>query len=54
MSEWKKISVDDKPYRKFEKQTSFSNFLLALRAHTILELVAKTFCGDHVHIKKEG
>ena len=52
MSEWKKLSVDDKPYRKFEKQTSFSNLFLALRAHTVLELVAKTFYGDHVHIKK--
>ena len=52
MSEWNNISVDDKPYRQFEKQTFFSNLFLALRAHTFLELVAKTFYWDHVHIKK--
>ena len=53
MLEWKKLSVDDKPYKKFEKQTFFSNLFLALRAHTFLELVTKNFYWDHVHAKTD-
>ena len=53
MLEWKKLSVDDKPYRKFEKQTFFSNLFLALRAHTFLELVTKNFYWDGFHAKKD-
>ena len=53
MLEWKKLSVDDKPYRKFDKKKLFSNLFLALRAHTFLELVAKNFNWDHVHTKKD-
>ena len=54
MLEWKKLSVDGKPYRKFEKQTTFfSNLFLALRARTFLELVTKNFYWDRVHPKKD-
>ena len=49
----KKLSVDGKPCRKFEKQTFFSNLFLALRARTFLELVTKNFYWDGFHAKKD-